>query len=78
MAEVTTTRKTLRRAIASEARMEFFTKYAAKEVLVTGGPDTDATRDSIPDSNSFYCSLLTQTDGHWKNGYVYKQLSERI
>lgn len=71
MAETTVDRKTLRRAIASEARMEFFTKYAAKEVLVTGGPDTDATSSSLPDSTAFDCALLTQTDGHWKNGYVY-------
>ena len=66
MAEVTVTRKTLRRAIASEARMEFFTKYAAGEVLVTGGPDTD-----VPDSTAFDCALLTQTDGAWKMGYAY-------
>ena len=51
--------------------MEFFSIYSEGYVAVTGGPDTDATRDSIPDSMSFYCAKLTQKDHAWRNGYVY-------
>lgn len=66
MAETTVSRKTLRRAICSEARMEFYRFYADGEVTVTGGRDTD-----VPDTNSFDATTLTQPKNHWQGGYVY-------
>lgn len=71
MSETTVSRSTLRRAIGHEARMPFYRTYADYEVTVTGGPDTDATRDSVPDSNGFYASKLTQGEDDWRGGFAY-------
>lgn len=66
MAETTVSRTDLRRAIGREARLEFFQRYSAGEVLVTGGPDTD-----VPDSLNVECVDLTQGDSFWVNGWIY-------
>jgi hypothetical protein len=61
MAESTTTRKVLRRAIARTIRMEFFRRYSDSEVSLTGTP----TSLTLPST------ALTQVDDFWNGGWVY-------
>ena len=61
MSETTSTRKTLRRAIARAARLEFFRRYSANEVALTG----------TPTASLLYSTSLTQSDDHWNGGWVY-------
>jgi hypothetical protein len=60
MAETTTTRKVLRRAIARMIKMEFFRRYQ-DEVSLTG----------TPTSTSLASTSLTQADDFWNGGWAY-------
>jgi hypothetical protein len=68
MAEVTVSRKTLRRDIAKTARMPFFLRYKDQEVGFTAGGDSNA---SVASTSVFYCTNLTQEEGFWNNSYLY-------
>jgi hypothetical protein len=61
MAEATSTRKELRRVIARAARLEFFRRYSANEVALTGTPTT----------TSLTSSSLTQVASFWQNAWAY-------
>jgi hypothetical protein len=61
MSEPTNTRKTLRRAIASELQMPFFRRFTAGESTT----DTGSTSSKIVDAS------LTQRDGFWNGSWNY-------
>lgn len=61
MSEPTTTRKVLRRAIATELGMPFFRRFSAGELTT----DTGSTVSKIVDAG------LTQRDGFWNNSWFY-------
>jgi len=68
MAEPTYTRKELRRAICTEARMEFYRRYPNCELQFTKSGDTNAASNS---TDIFYCTKLRQADGVWADQYIY-------
>lgn len=61
MSEPTSTRKDLRRGIARAERLDFQRRYSDGEISLTGTPTTSA----LPSTS------LTQSDNHWRNGWVY-------
>lgn len=62
MAEPTTTRRTLRRAIARAEHLQFFLKYGDAEALSLA---TDSTTTSL------HCTSLVQANDFWNNGWAY-------
>ena len=67
MAEPTTTRLALRRAIGRTARMKFYLRYPNGSLDFTQG----ATTDDVSDTQAFYCDKLAQGEGAWNNSYIY-------
>jgi len=67
MAEPTTNRLTLRRAIGRTARMEFYLSYPNGSLNFTQGTSTD----DVSDTEAFYCNKLAQGEGTWNNSYIY-------
>ena len=61
MAEVTSTRKELRRNIARTLHSEFFRRYADNEAVLSG----------IPTTLTLPCASLTQVENFWANGWLY-------
>ena len=68
MAEPTTSRKTLRRAIGKKARMRFYLSYKDQELLFTTSGDSNAGACS---TETFFCNKLAQGDGYWEDSYIY-------
>jgi len=67
MAEPTSTRLALRRAIGRTARMKFYLRYPAGSINFSQGADTD----DVSDTETFYCNKLAQGEGAWENSYIY-------
>ncbi len=69
MAEPTTTRLALRRAIGRTARMKFYLRYpnGSLEFSSDGGTSTD----DVNSTEVFYCDKLAQSEGAWNNAYIY-------
>jgi hypothetical protein len=62
MAEPTSTRRTLRRAIAHAEHLQFFLKYGDADELALV---TDSTTTSL------HCTSLVQANDFWNNGWAY-------
>ena len=69
MAEPTSTRLALRRAIGRTARMDFYLRYPSGSLNFDANESGDTSR--VTSTTAFYCDKLPQWDKSWDNAYIY-------